>query len=205
MDRKKTRFLVGAIVFVIVMGLMGVGFLVRYLEHRNDYMDQLNAIQEGDALWAHGANTLEELVGRSDLIVQGRVIDYWAEDEGGLVFTAETVKVQKVMKGDVAVGDHITVYFTGGNLDGWVNRPLEDCPIMDMRGPYMLFLVALEGLPEGNYAIFSGNLGYGKIKDDRVDYLRTDELTDRLKELTLEELSQEIRKFLNEKSDVPLK
>lgn len=178
-------------ILIVIPTILILCFVIlSILPNKNAYMDKLNKTQTGSATWAYGAHSIDELMNYSDLIVKGKVIDYEPIQDGDLIFTFESVEVLEVIKGNVSKGDKITVVITGGELNGKVTNPIEDCPIMDMRTPYMLFLQKTDS---GHYAIVAGNQGFGRIKNNTIEYTAHDNLTSLLKEYNEKTLTQKLQ------------
>lgn len=179
-------------ILIVIPSIIILCFIIiSTLPNKNAYMDKLNKTQTGSATWAYGAKTIDELIDYSELIVKGKVIDYKPIQEDNVIGTFETVEVLEVIKGNVSVGDQVTVVITGGEIDGKVTNPIEDCPIMDMRTPYMLFLKKTDS---GNYAIVAGNQGFGRIKNNTIEYTAHDNITKLLEEYNEETLTQKLQK-----------
>lgn len=157
------KILIGVV--IVSLSLLTIIFLNEL--NNNSYMDKLNSMENSTtATWMIYANSVEELIDLSDIIIEGKVVNYKPRIHDGIVFTDETVEVRKVIKGDVTKGDNITVVFTGGEIEGIITPPIKDCPIMDIRGNYMLFLKTNNGK---DYFIIGGNQGFGLIKDNRIE------------------------------------
>jgi hypothetical protein len=90
------------------------------------------------AMCAHaeiGGISFEEIVGRSDIVVEGQVIDQKNQttEEGGFKFFRVThLKVDKVFKGDVKENDTIEIY-NGSNF-------FYDISVLDISQHYILCL-----------------------------------------------------------------
>jgi hypothetical protein len=157
---------------------------------RNSYMDKLNSMEASmSALWVHSAGTVDELIDLSELVIEGRVVNYEPRFHDGLVFTDETVEVQKVLKGNVSMDDKIIVAVTGGEYNENITYPIKDCPIIDMRGNYMLFLDTNDG---EKYFIIAGNQGFGLIKDNRIEATDKSKLGDIISNYEVDKLEEYI-------------
>ena len=91
--------------------------------------------------------TLQELMERSDLVVQGTVTGadlLTLENEGGnqLSFREYHVLVGKVLRGSGEEGQEVAVRCLGGEED---QPPLEGIPILERDGEYVLFLDDVSG------------------------------------------------------------
>lgn len=192
---KKIIITIAAVIIVSIC--FGFGFYLSD-KHRNQYMDKINQLQGSSATFAYGAKTLEELVNHADLIVEGKVIEYQPMKEENLIITLENVEIHKVLKGDVSKGDQITVAITGGELDGMTTAPIENCPVMDRRAPYMLYLVKNDA---GSYAVIGGNQGFGKIKDNKIEYTAKDKLTEDLRKYDEKALTSKIENIVGGKAE----
>lgn len=166
------------------------------LPNKNSYMDKLNSMENtSSASMEFYAETLDELNNLSDLIIEGKVVDYKPKlREGGYVVTNETVEVKKVIKGNVFEGDKINVVFFGGELNEMTTPPFKDCPIMDMRGNYMLYLKTNDGV---NYFIVGGNQGFGLIKNNKIEATDQGVLGDVVRGYKVNELEESIKNSIS--------
>ena len=160
------------------------------LHNKNSYMDKLNNMKNSTlASIMISASTFDELVDLSDIIIEGKAVDYEPEIQDGIVYTIETVEVKKVLKGNVSEGNKVKITFTGGELNGMTTPPMKDCPIMDMRGNYMLFLKTNDGV---RYFVVGGNQGFGLIKDNKIEATQEGELGDVIKNYKVDKLEKDI-------------
>ena len=190
---RKTFLIRKRFLFALTSIAITVIAMVNMMSDKNQYMDTVNASQLAEASWEYGATTLEELTDYSDIIIKGKLSDYYTEETSGLIFTYETIEAKKVLKGEINEGDMVLVAFTGGELDGKVTSAIKECPIMDFRGDYMLFLKELDFNP-GMYVIVAGNQGYGMIHGDTIDLTGSDQLALSMKELKLSDIENEVEK-----------
>lgn len=190
---KHSKIIIGTgTLFLAVIVFLLVLF---HLPDKNSYMDRVNKSNDTSLASMYiAAGTFDELIDLSDLIIEGRVIDYEPHIHDGLVYTKESVKVKKVIKGNVSQGDKITVVFTGGEWHGMTTAPIQDCPVMDMRGNYMLFLNTNDG---SNYMVVGGNNGFGLIKDNRIEATQRGELGDYFRSCKVDEMEKNIKDIIN--------
>ena len=155
------------LIVLIVAGILGlgVGFLIGPTAKR--LLD--SGSSGGTALWASSATTVVEQAQEADLIVRVRAesvdepevltfgdepqTEEIAQIEGHVTvipFTDTHMRVLKVYKGSVLVGETITVRQTGGSLPGTKDSParnvaLEGNPIFTTGGEHILFLKDISG------------------------------------------------------------
>ncbi len=172
----------------ILVATLTIAFFI--LPGKNNYIDKINNL-EGTTLasFRTHAKSVDELISISELIIEGKVVDYEPVIIDNIVYTKETVEVKKAMKGDIAEGDKIIVAFTGGELNSMTTPPIKDCPLMDMRGNYMLFLKTNDGV---NYFVIGGNQGFGLIKDNKIQATEQGELGDTFRRYKADELEKTI-------------
>jgi hypothetical protein len=179
---------------LIVIGLLSVATLAIVffrLPDKNSYVDRVNSM-EGSTLasFRSHADSIDELIDLSELIIEGKAVDYKPIIIDNIVYTKETVEVKKALKGNVAEGDKVIVVFTGGELNGVTTHPIKDCPLMDMRGNYMLFLKTNDN---ENYFIVGGNQGFGLIKDNKIQATEQGSLGDTFRRYHADELERIIK------------
>lgn len=185
---KLSKILIGAGVLCISIAVL-VAVLLN-TPNKNSYFDKINSMEaSGSASFMHSAESVDELIDISDLIIEGKVVDYEARFQDGMVFTDETVEVKKVIKGNVTEGEKIIVVFTGGDFKGNITHPINDCPIMDMRGNYMLFLKTNDGK---DYFIIGGNQGFGLIKNNKIEATQIGSLGDEIRSKKVDEMEKNI-------------
>lgn len=186
---KLNKFLIGA--GILAISIATFIFVFSNLPNKNNYMDKINNLK-GSSLASMEvyADSVDELNDLSDLIIEGKVVDYEPKISYGMVFTNETIEVKKVIKGNVKEGDKINVVFTGGELNGMATPPIKDCPIMDMRGNYMLFLKTNNGV---SYFIIGGNQGYGLIKNNKIEVTDKGEMGDIFRSYNVDEMEKNIK------------
>lgn len=195
--KKFCKFILGSSILCISITAFAIVFLD--LPNKNSYMDKLNNMgNASSASMEFYAESLDELNDLSDLIIEGKVVAYEPERRnGGYIVTNETVEVKKVIKGNVSEGDKINVVFMGGELSGMTTPPIKDCPIMDMRGNYMLYLKTNDGI---NYFIVGGNQGFGLIKENKIEVTDKGELGDVIKGYKVNELEEYIKNYISKDS-----
>lgn len=196
--KKRGKIIITTGIFAVI--LVAAFITVRlHLHDKNSYMDKVNNLNNfTSASFASHADSIDELISISKYIVEGKVVDYKPENIDGIILTNETVEIKKVIKGDISEGDKINVVVTGGELNGAITPPIEDCPIMDMRGNYMLFVNTHDG---ENYYIIGGNQGFGLIKDNKIQSAEKDVLGDKIRSYKVDDLEKEIKDNLSLKKD----
>ncbi len=195
---KVSKLLTSGLISLVIIVAITYAFLNS--PEKNSYMDKLNNMNNfSSASWMVYANSVDELIDLSDLIVEGKVVDYKPRINGKLVFTDEIVEVKKVLKGNVNEGDQITVVVTGGELKGMTTAPIEDCPIMDFRGNYMLFLKTNDGV---KYAIIGGNQGFGLIKNNKIEVTQKGGLGVTFSDYKIDEMEKDIKSYMSKVSKI---
>ncbi len=87
------------------------------------------------------ADTFEELVGASDVMLIGQVIAQYPEIRHDMVFTYSRVQVSKILEGSlVGTSKQIEVLQTGGTANGITSPALTDEPLMNIGENYLLCL-----------------------------------------------------------------
>jgi len=130
------------------------------------------------ASWIWVCDSVESLVESSEIIAIGRVIGKETERRHDMVFTHHEVEISTVYHGDVREGESVTVFITGGEMDGYVTTPFYESPLLEMGGEYMLFLVHTHDpdydyhFPAGGYqGVFEIADGTLRIIGERQDVI----------------------------------
>src|SRR5665647_2020264 len=99
--------------------LIIVGIIVTYSVTQNS---TTNKDRGTEASWMNYYENLESLVGASELIVVGEVIESVPEKRVNLIFTMQKIQIDRYIKGEAVDNDSIRVLQTGGELDGQTTR-----------------------------------------------------------------------------------
>lgn len=177
----------------IAMGTFGAALVVGAITVMA--ISPTNSVLKGEAhaAWTSNAQTVAQQVMESDVVVRVQVLGQsdsrhlWhptpeGAKPGRFVFTDSEVEVLEVYRGDVNVGDRLSVMQTGGDLvtrGGKLSRlELREDPIYQLGSEMVLFLVDISGdsvhapnrdlyrtvNPLGRYEIeggLAGNYGFG--------------------------------------------
>lgn len=120
------------VTFVLVLALalaVGVGCTVTSTR-RSSY-----------GLMAKGL-TLDQLLAKTQAVAQVTVLggepQYDAQDE--MVYTFSKVRVDRVVAGELKVGDVITLRVRGGSVDGHYTEPMPEFPALTSDSQHIMFL-----------------------------------------------------------------
>jgi hypothetical protein len=176
MDKSKIK------VIAILFSLVLVAGIVYYnIPSKSD-----KTINTADADWTEHFEDFSSLKENSDLIIKGKKVDSYTEQRVDLVFTKEIIEVNKVYSGEIKEGSKIEILQTGGTLNDIVTEPIEEAPILDKGGNYLLFL---KSTPEGHYLILGGYQGVGLIKDNKIKFNKHNEkISNELKDKSLKDI-----------------
>lgn len=116
--------------------------------------------------------TFEELVERSQLIIEGRVVSVLPLTKGNLVYTRVLMEVHDVLKGDNP-GEFIELDFLGGEVDGnALNVSGQVIPFAGERGFYFIedksgnSVNPLLGWSQGHFRILTDAKGNESLETD---------------------------------------
>lgn len=171
--------------------LIIIGIIVTYSVAQNS---ATNKDRGTEASWINYYENLESLVGASELIVVGEVIESVPEKRVNLIFTMQKIKIDRYIKGEAVDNDSIRVLQTGGELDGQTTRTFTGTPLFDKKQKYILFL---EYTPEGHYLVMGGYQGVGKLKNEIIvltSEQEKDVLGQKMKNMTINDIQKIIEK-----------
>lgn len=88
--------------------------IVSSIEDENSKVEESLPTSDMSAKFVNCYKTLDEINNDSELVVMGRIIENGYVEYGGMTFTLSKFKIDKVVKGNVNVGDTIKVLQSGG-------------------------------------------------------------------------------------------
>ncbi|PTM56822.1 hypothetical protein [Desmospora activa] len=117
----------------------------------------------------HAYASVDEMKKDAELIVEGTTLSQETIRYEGVLFTASTIKVEKVLNGELQQ-EEITVLETGG-FDGKNHLTMEHNRVMDTSDRYILFLEKYEGSVVENdaYVITGAYQGRFKVNGDQLE------------------------------------
>lgn len=139
----------------------------------------------------HAYASVDEMKKDAELIVEATTLSQETIRYEGVLFTASTVQVEKVLNGELKQ-EEITVLETGG-FDGKNHLTMEDNRVMEPSDRYILFLEKYEGSVIDNaYVITGAYQGRFKVNGDRLE--PAEHVSDRLDAIqTKQELLTDIK------------
>lgn len=171
--------------------LIVIAFMFALTGCEKNKVSDVQSTGYASASWADHYTNAEEMINDSVLIIRGKKINESTILQNDLVFTEETIEVNKVYKGNLEKKTTITVLQTGGELDGETTAPIEDTKFMDNGGEYILFL---EISPSGKYYLIKGGFqGIGKINKESLVFNKIDdEIAKEYEKKVINEIENEI-------------
>ncbi len=138
----------GIMVLVALAIVVVAALLVSFPNLTSNTLSEPVVVQEDTgrivafASWAKINKDLPSLIRDSELIIIGEVIESKPFLRIDMVFTLQTVRVQKVLKGEVKPGDVVEILQTGGSLEdeGIERPPFREDPLFELGSTHLLFL-----------------------------------------------------------------
>ncbi|WAA09810.1 hypothetical protein [Fervidibacillus albus] len=173
-------------------------------------------------------NSIEDLTEDASLIIEGKVLETesfnWQVGEDRTVYTKVNVEVEKVLKGDVQVGQVLTVMEPGGittKEEAGIGKKFKDypkeqlkekvkvvfngVPNMEMNDKVLLFADKTDffasSLNEEHYVVLGAHQGKFNIKNGKVSRFVPPQAEGDYSPLEMSELAayQKVKKLINEK------
>lgn len=177
----KSKFKVVVIILSMVI-ITGIIYIIN-TPHNNE-----KRVNTAHADWVEHYKDFNSLKENSDLIITGKKVDSYTEKRVDMIFTKEIIQIDKVYYGDLEEDTKIEILQTGGTMDNIETKPLEEAPILDDNGEYLLFLRSTE---EDHYLILGRYQGVGQIKNGKVVfYKHNTEISKELKGKSLYDIEE---------------
>lgn len=145
--------------------------------------------------WVRLYDSLEELIDASELILIAHVQSSETVPVQELVFTDQTLRVERVLKGDLKPDQSVVLRRTGGTFEDRTTRDLQGEPLLENDTTYVLFLTnyADEGDIFVTTGAFQGSAVLQKDGTLRAQVSYDDPILKQFDAMTLDSLIRRIK------------
>jgi len=129
--KRKTMIIIGSTLVLLMCSLL--------LLVESKHGQEVDRASQASREWV--ADTFDELMEESDVVLLGQVIGQTPHLRADMVFTYQNVRITEVLKGNVIGNQQVVkVLQTGGSFNGQTTAALLDDPLMTTGEHYLLFL-----------------------------------------------------------------